>query len=122
MKLSTAVPGLAAALLAALLPGIALAGDAPAKPVCIPAYNIDHTQIPDDNTILFYMKDHKIWKNTLVDRCVGLKINTRGFEYSPTLPASDEICDNLQSIRVRDTGQVCLLGAFTPVAATPPAH
>ncbi len=100
-------------------PAAALADDAH-KSICIASYQIDHTEIPDDNTIIFHMRDHKVWKNTLIDRCVGLKINSRGFTYSPTNPGTDEICSNLQMIRVNDTGQICLLGEFTPVEPAPP--
>ena len=107
-----------AATLIATFPAMAQAAD-DQKSICIRSYEIDHTEIPDDSTILFHMRDHKIWKNTLIDRCVGLKINNRGFTYSPTLPGTDEICSNLQTIRVNDTGQVCLLGAFTPVEPKP---
>ena len=89
------------------------------KAVCIRSLDIDHTSIPDDSTILFYMRNHKVWKNTLVSRCVALKNNTRGFTYSPTTPASDEICSNLFTIRVNDTGEVCLPGEFTPVEPAP---
>jgi len=100
------------------LPVIALADPgADAKSVCIRAYNIDHTSIPDDSTILFHMRDHTVWKNTLTDKCFGLKLNTRGFEYSPTNPGTDEICSNLQTIKLRDTGSICMLGAFTKVEA-----
>lgn len=91
----------------------ARAQDAP-KSVCIPAYQIDHTVEPDDWTILFYMRNHKVWRAQLINQCVGLKINTRGFVYEPTDPGSDEICSNLLTIRLRDTGQTCLVGAITP--------
>lgn len=109
----------AAACQAPTPPGSATASAGTAKSVCIRAYEIDHTEIPDDSTILFYMRGHKIWKNTLINRCVGLRTATSGFTYSPTDPATDEICSNLQTIRVNDTGQVCLLGAFTPVEPKP---
>lgn len=100
------------------LPAVALADPgADAKSVCIRAYNIDHTSIPDDSTILFHMRDHTVWKNTLTDKCFGLRMNTRGFEYSPTNPGTDEICSNLQTIKIRDTGSICMLGAFTKVDA-----
>ncbi len=92
-----------------------------AKPVCLPSYQIDHTEVPNDRTILFYMRNHKLWKNTLVNDCVGLRINTRGFTYAPTDPGSDEICDNLVTIRLNDTGQVCLLGKFEPAEPAPKA-
>ncbi len=102
--------------LLAVAAGPAMAQDAvPHKPVCIRAYEINRTSIPNDGTILFYMNDHRIWKNTLTGRCVGLRLNTRGFTYSPTDPGTDEICSNLQTIRVNDTGQVCLMGEFTPI-------
>jgi hypothetical protein len=89
------------------------------KAVCIRTMDIDHTEIPDDSTILFYMRHHKIWKNTLVSRCVALKNNSRGFTYSPTIPGSNEICSNLFTIRVNDTGETCLPGEFTPVEPAP---
>jgi hypothetical protein len=114
---SMATAGLAlggAVVLALLSPAAALA-----KSVCIPAYQIDHTEIPNDQTILFYMHGHKVWKNTLVGQCVGLRINNRGFTYQPTDPGSDELCSNLVTIKVNDTGQTCLLGEFTPVEPPP---
>jgi hypothetical protein len=107
----------AAATLASSLP--ALADEASHKTVCIRSYEIDHTEIPNDSTIVFHMRNHKVFVNSLVARCVGLKNNTHGFTYSPTDPGTDEICSNLFTIRVNDTGQVCLPGVFT--AVEPPA-
>ena len=98
----------------------ALAQDAP-KSVCIPAYQIDHSTTPDDFTILFYMRNHKVWKATMINQCVGLKINTRGYVYEPTDPGSDEICSNLLTIRLNDTGQTCLIGDIALVAPAAPA-
>jgi len=94
-----------------------------AKSVCIRSYDIDHTSIPDDNTILFHMRSgHQVYKANLINRCVGLKLNSRGFSYSPTDPGTDEICSNLLTIRLNDTGQPCLVGDITLVApAAPPA-
>lgn len=91
------------------------------KEVCLQTYLIDHTEIPDDSTILFYMKGGKIWKNTLPYRCTGLKIEG-GFQYTTDI---NEICSNLETIRVIEQGggprlgAVCQLGEFTPY--TPPA-
>ncbi|MDE2185092.1 MAG: hypothetical protein KGJ78_18920, partial [Alphaproteobacteria bacterium] len=87
---------------------------ATSKPVCIRGIDIDHTKVPDSRTILFYMRDGKVWKNTLMNDCAGLKFE--GFIYSPTPP--DDICDNMQTIRVLRMGTVCMMGAFTPY--TPP--
>ncbi len=96
-----------------------MADEAAHKSVCIRSMDIDHTEIPNDTTILFYMRHHQVWKNTLVARCTTLKNNTRGFTYSPTIPGSNEICSNLFTIRVNDTGETCLPGEFTPVEPAP---
>ena len=82
------------------------------KMVCIYAHDIDNTQVSrDGRSILFYMSGHRVWKNTLQDQCVTLGPD-HGFVYTVT---DDEICSNLESIRVIDTGEVCELGDFTPV-------
>ncbi len=86
------------------------------KSVCLAAYNIDHTDIPDDNTILFTMRDHTVWKNTLPYTCTGLKLDTRGYTYEPTNPGSDTICSNLVTIHLNTYHNVCELGDFTRVA------
>jgi len=82
--------------------------------VCLNTQNIDHTTTPDDRTILFYMHGGKIWKNTLRNKCTGLTFE--GFAYEPTPP--NQICGNMQTIRVIRFGSVCMLGAFEPY--TPP--
>jgi hypothetical protein len=101
--------------IAALAMGALLASTPLARALCIQAYNIDHTDIKDDSTILFHMRDGTTYENDLPQRCVGLKAAPNGFTYSPTNPGTDELCDNLDQFRVNDgtgTGQVCLFGAF----------
>ncbi len=88
--------------------------------VCLPSYAIDHTDIPDDNTIIFTMRDHTVWKNTLQYRCTGLRLDTRGYTYEPTDPGSDTICSNLVTIRLNTDHNVCQLGDFTKLS--PAAH
>jgi hypothetical protein len=88
------------------------------RPVCLASYQIDHTEIPDDNTILFYMRDRSVWQNTLPQTCVGLRLDPRGFTYDATDPATDEICDNLITIRLNTTQSVCMLGAFSRLPGT----
>jgi hypothetical protein len=104
---------------AAILAGVLLLGAAAhadsaaapkALPVCIDPTGIDRTQIVDDGTILFHMKDGKIWRNTLPSKCFGLKIEG-GFAYDVH---GGEICSSLQTIRVLHEGTVCQLGDFTP--------
>lgn len=85
--------------------------------VCLQTYLIDHTDVPDNNTIIFHMRDGKTWTNKLIGTCSGLRFH--GFSY--IVRGNDEICSNLQSIRVLETGSVCLLGEFVPAPANAPA-
>jgi len=87
----------------------------PAKDdVCIRMPFVDHTTVLSDTEILFYMKDRKIWKNTLPRACQGLKFE-KGFSQ---VLHGDTICSNKHVIRVLNTGMPCNLGEFTPY--TPP--
>ena len=87
---------------------------APAAPACISNIRIDHTDIVDDSTIMFVMRDHSVYRNALPERCVGLRADPRGFTYSPT-DNSDELCSNLITIRLNTFGQICMLGVFVRV-------
>jgi hypothetical protein len=92
-----------------------LASAAPAvaqKPeqVCIDATEIDHTHALNARQVLFYMKDRKVWLNTLKAPCASLSLQ-EGF----VLPTGfSTFCSNAQAITVLNTRQVCLLGEFTP--------
>jgi len=116
-KLARIAAGALTALCAST--AVAAAADAPAtapinpNTVCLWTYLIDHTHFISPRTILFYMRNGKIWQNTLVNDCPGL--NFYGFEY---VTRDGQICSNMQSIHVLRTHEVCLLGAFTPY--TPP--
>jgi hypothetical protein len=90
--------------------------NANAAPICLPSYNIDHTDIPNDSTIMFYMRDRTVWKNTLAQPCFGLRLDTRGFTYEPTDPGSDTICSNLVIVHTNTDHNVCSLGEFTKVS------
>ena len=100
------------------------ASQASTKNVCLQTYLIDHTEVPDDSTILFHMKGGKIWKNSLPFPCSDLKFQG-GFQYTTDI---DEICSNLQTIRVIEQGggprlgAVCQLGEFTPYVPAPKAN
>ncbi len=106
---------LTAALFGAAAATASLPALAEGKSVCLPTYQIDHTEVPNDQTIMIYMRGHKIYKADLINKCVGLSINTRGYSYTPTIPGSNEICSNLWTIRLNDTGETCLVGDITPV-------
>jgi hypothetical protein len=99
----------------AVVAGLVVA-PASASPICLKTYLIDRTNVVDPTTIDFRMRDGTIYRNRLLTSCPGLRFD--GFSYVVT---TDEVCDNLQSIRVLRTHSVCLLGAFTKIVpkATP---
>ncbi len=77
---------------------------------------VDHTKTVDASTILFYMRDGKVWKNTLKAPCPGLAFH--GFTY---VTHYAELCGN-EGINVLVTHQACSLGDFTPYAPAPDQH
>jgi hypothetical protein len=81
---------------------------AAAAPTCLYTYQIDRTKVVDAKTIDFRMRDGTVYRNVLQRSCTSLPFN--GFVYTVRV---DQICDNLQSIRVLQSHEVCLLGKFT---------
>jgi len=79
---------------------------------CIDIVRIDHTEILDDSTILFYMDGGKIWKNSLPQKCFSLKFED-GFSYATSL---SQLC-NTDIIHVIRQGTTCGLGDFVPYVA-----
>ena len=114
MRASTAV-----ALPLALLLGCGSLATAPEPPAGTPGANaapkrclqisrIHRSEIVDDSTILFHMRDGAIWRNALPQRCYGLRIQG-GFGYTTPL---DQLCD-LDLIQVLGGSRsVCGLGRF----------
>lgn len=90
----------------------AFAQSAPSGPVCIRTELIDHSRVKDDRTILFTMRDKKVWAAKLLGHCTDLRSN--GFAYEPAQPS--QICANLQTIHVLRTGAACMIGPIEPYA------
>lgn len=86
-----------------------------ARDACISDRDIDHTEIVNDTTMLFHMRDHRVWKNTLPVRCFGLKNEPGGFSYMPTVSGTEDLCSNQVTIRLNTMRSICQLGNFTPV-------
>lgn len=86
----------------------------PAK-VCLNTRDIERTDAVSDRSILFYMRDGKIWRNDLRAACPMLRVSS----YTEKL-TSDLVCANQQFIHVTLTGDDCALGDFTEVAT--PQH
>jgi hypothetical protein len=87
------------------------------KMTCLPAQDVQNTEALNDHQMLFHMRGHKTYVNTLSIPCGSLKdINVDGFIWVADTP-TPEYCDNLEHIRVRRTGETCMLGVFSPYEA-----
>jgi hypothetical protein len=101
---------------AALVLVVSAPAELPAPPasssLCINVRNIQRTEVQDDRTIVFHMRDGKVWQNRLRRICPMLKTSS----YTQVLH-SDQVCANQQFIHVTQTGDTCALGDFTLVGA-----
>jgi hypothetical protein len=87
--------------------------------ICLYPHEIDHTQYINPTTVLFHMKDGKVYMNTLKGPCPGLAFH--GFTYLAN--DVDEVCSNAMPISVIESHEACSLGTFTrytPPASYPP--
>lgn len=82
--------------------------------VCLQTAQIDHTEIVNDSAIVFFMKDGKAYMNAMRISCPSLQMEN-AFTFLTDTP---EVCSNSQTIRVKNSGNYCELGQFTPF--TPP--
>jgi hypothetical protein len=85
---------------------------------CVSLSRVDHTEVVDDATLLFYMRGDEIYRNVLPHRCPGLD-REQQFMYRVT---TSQLC-NVDVITVLDNlggrfmpGASCGLGKFQPVS------
>ena len=110
MKLVAPLAGAAFVLASSVdLVGAQAPAPSPAT-VCLNVRNIHRTEVQDDRTILFHMRDGRVWQNKLRRICPMLKTSP----YTQVLH-NDQVCSNQQFIHVTQTGDTCPLGDFTPV-------
>ena len=80
--------------------------------ICLNVTEIRSSQAVDNQTIVYRMKDGKVWRNNLATPCPDLVSQAAG-AYSQELH-TDYLCANTQQITVQ-SGMVCRLGEFTRV-------
>jgi hypothetical protein len=86
---------------------------AAASNICISTRNIvSSTPQQDGAVILFKMRDGSTWRNNLIGRCPDLKFY--GFVWTVRNP-DETVCENEQTFRVLQSGEVCQLGKFTQI-------
>ena len=105
------------AIIAILALTVAAASPAAAK-MCVQSRDILGTNSKDGKLMTFRMRDGSTLVNHLQGICSDLKFD--GFVWN--VPATGEICENQQSLKVLRSGQTCLLGKFEVVKAKPPAR
>ena len=79
---------------------------------CLVVTEILTSQAVNNQTIVYRMKDGKVWRNTLAAPCPELVSFSAG-AYSQVLHTG-YLCANTQQITVK-SGMVCRLGEFTRV-------
>ena len=103
--------GVAAAALALTAPVQAQNQAAPS--MCITPTDIKSTQVRAPRTIVFTMKDGKVFENQLATPCPDLFFHSGGGWSQKVV--GDKLCANAQTIEVVGSGMVCRLGNFTRV-------
>lgn len=122
------LPALTAALAtAAVLGSVADARSHEVPPVtpagkpesCIPLQSIRESRVRDDQTIDFYMRGGKVYRNVLPGKCPQLGFEQR-YSYATSLSelCSTDIITVLYSSPIQ-RGASCGLGEFQPVTGAP---
>ena len=94
-----------------ILAGMAVSAPAWAENTCINTRDITSSTSKDGKTLVFQMRDGKIYVNHLQGVCPGLRYD--GFVW--VLRGGDtKVCENMQTLRVLRSGEVCALGKFDP--------
>jgi hypothetical protein len=111
---------LAAGLLAAVvLP--AAAQPAPSQParhnICLNVRDIQDTSSKDGKIMTFKMRDGTVYNNHLRQTCDSLRFG--GFAW--TVNSTQEVCEDVQTLRTLTTGEICRLGRFDPPIPKPAA-
>lgn len=85
---------------------------------CLSLTRVDRTRVVDDQTILFYMRDDRVYRNFLPRKCPGLAQQNR-FSYESR---TGQLC-NVDTVTVLEqwagrleAGFTCRLGDFHPIS------
>lgn len=90
-------------------------GAATAATTCIDTRQIkDSHPVDNGKALLFTMRDGTVYRNTLAGPCPDLVFN--GYVWVVRNP-DNTVCDNVNTIRVLQSGEICQIGAFVKVPA-----
>ena len=89
----------------------AAAAPANAANICISTRDIMDSQPQNDGkAIIFRMRNGAVWRNDLQGACPDLRFD--GFAWTIRNP-DETVCENMQTLRVLRSGEICALGKFT---------
>ena len=100
-----------------LLSGAILAATPAFANICLDSRDILNTHSKDGRILVFTMKDGRVLRNHLQGVCPDLRFN--GFTW--VLHGNNDICENMKTLQVLKSGEVCQLGKFDPPTTKPPA-
>jgi len=100
-----------------LLSGAVMATTPAFANICLNSRDIVSTNSKDGRILVFTMKDGRVLRNHLQGACPDLRFN--GFVW--VLHGNNDICENMQTLRVLKSGEVCQLGKFDPPTMKTPA-
>ncbi len=113
------VAAVAAAAFVAVAPGDAQTASQAGERRCLTLASIERTAVPDDRTVLFFMKDGSVFENRLGAACPGL---ARDGKFSYRVSGA-QLCaiDTIHVLEERGFGFIetagCALGPFLPTTA-----
>ena len=87
----------------------------PAQALCVNHQDVLSATSKDGKNLVFRMRDGRTLVNHLQGTCNDLRFN--GFVW--VLRGNNDICEHVQSLQTLNVGQVCVLGAFETVKASP---
>lgn len=100
----------------ASLPLLMAAIATPAMALCVSEQDVVSTTPSNDGRQLtFKLRDGRVLVNHLQGVCPDLRFN--GFTW--VLHGNNDICENMQTLRVLQSGQTCVLGKFEPARPAP---
>jgi hypothetical protein len=103
-------------ILCAILVAMSFTSPAWADNICLRTRDIVSADSKDGKTLTFKMRDGRTLVNHLKGVCPDLKFN--GFNWV-VRGGTEEVCENMQSLRVLQSGQICVLGKFDPPTNKP---
>ena len=85
------------------------------KTQCLFVPNIRETQIVDDSTIIYHMRDRAEYRVNMLQPCWGLKAEPDGYTFIQDSLETENLCANQATIRLNSLRSVCQLGNFTRI-------